>query len=401
MSQKRVDSVQIRSRQTRGGGLEEPSAELPIIKSNNKFSKTRGQKIKERFLLGVLFFVVAISSVYFATFDKKDSQAATFSWVQGDWSLGANLSAIATYTLNKTGWQKFYSASDNIDHSTSNQITLKNSAVSVTHTSDADFNGGTTTGNIKISGDAVSLGCPENYIFVPANATYGTNAFCVMKYEAKNVGGIATSQADITPWVNINQTAAIAECAKTGGHLITNNEWMTIARNVEAQPANWTGNAVGNGILKRGNVGITDAASYGAGTAANFGTDRDTKAQLVLSNGETIWDLSGNVWEWTNDTIQGKDQPTGSSTGFAWREFNALTTYGTLSYDKVRPANSAYISTYGAGKIYSDGTVSNTTTYAFLRGGSWYNGATAGAFTLSLSYAPGISYYGVGFRCVR
>ncbi len=37
--------------------------------------------------------------------------------------------------------------------------------------------------------------CPEGYIPVPGNAEYGTGDFCVAKYEMKNVGGVAKSQA--------------------------------------------------------------------------------------------------------------------------------------------------------------------------------------------------------------
>lgn len=373
------------------------------------------QKIKsKKFLLGMLVSVIAISSVYFATFDKKDSQAATFSWIQGGWSLGADLSAIATYTLNQTGWQKFYSASDNISYSTPNQITLTNPTVSVTHTSDNDFNGGTIEGNIKVSGGAVSLGCPDNYVFVPANATYGTNSFCVMKYEAKNVGGIATSQADGTPWVGITQTNAIAECAEAGGHLITNDEWMTIARNVEAQAANWANGTVGSlvsaaGGLKRGNVGVADSASYN-GADPEYGATRDTKAQLVLSNGETIWDLSGNVWEWTNNTIScagaictSAEMPYDATPLSEWIEFTAINTYGQLSYDKIRPSNSLWNTNYGMGRLDTDADVANPSgnVHAFGRGGYWALNSLAGAFTLDLQYAPAYSAYNFGFRCVR
>src|SRR5680860_1634600 len=59
------------------------------------------------------------------------------------------------------------------------------------------------------TGSSTGSACPTGFIPVPGSGTYGTNDFCVMKYEAKNVGGVATSQAALTPWVNISQTAAI------------------------------------------------------------------------------------------------------------------------------------------------------------------------------------------------
>ena len=65
MSQKEVDSVRFRSNR----GFKETSAELPV-KSNNKFSKTRGQKIKERFLTvfcSVCIIIFGIASLTHAT----------------------------------------------------------------------------------------------------------------------------------------------------------------------------------------------------------------------------------------------------------------------------------------------------------------------------------------------
>src|SRR3989339_962293 len=41
------------------------------------------------------------------------------------------------------------------------------------------------------------------WIYVPGNSSIGTSNFWVMKYEAKDVGGAATSQAALTPWVSI------------------------------------------------------------------------------------------------------------------------------------------------------------------------------------------------------
>lgn len=43
--------------------------------------------------------------------------------------------------------------------------------------------------------------CPSGLIVVPGNSTFGTKAFCVMKYDAKNDGsGHPQSVAAGTPW---------------------------------------------------------------------------------------------------------------------------------------------------------------------------------------------------------
>ncbi len=303
---------------------------------------------------------------------------------------------------------------------------------------------------------------PAGWVIAPGDSNYSTSDFLVMKYDAKCAAtsdlttGLtspdsgyhtysdsgtactaANSKAVVSvasgyPIANISQTNSITRCSNVtvaGGaaHLITNNEWMTVARNAEAQASNWSLGAVGSGYLFAGHndnapalalpasttdtgnnrcaytdaAGTTEAPSPCPSNTAN-GTSGNTQNQvrvLTLSNGSPIWDIAGNVWEWTSDTIQGKDQPTGITPGFNWREFTALTTYGTLTYDKVRPLSTSYDATYGVGRIYSDGTGSNTTVYGFLRGGAWSDTGYAGAFASNLSGAPGGAYNGLGFRC--
>ena len=123
--------------------------------------------------------------------------------------------------------------------------------------------------------------CPAEYIRVPANSDVGVdNDFCVMKYEAKNGNNDplnspelnkAISQADKTPWVEINQNDSRTACkalnSESGNSninddtgddgtyaLISNPEWMALARNVESVPENWTSGTINTGCIKRGNV---------------------------------------------------------------------------------------------------------------------------------------------------
>ncbi|MGA1047943.1 MAG: hypothetical protein ACO3UU_08020, partial [Minisyncoccia bacterium] len=126
------------------------------------------------------------------------------------------------------------------------------------------------------------------------------------------------------------------------------------------------------------------------------------KRTHILSNGQTIWDLSGNVWEWTNNSLFGKDAPTGSPIGFNWREYTALTNYGSLSYDLVRPSNNTWNSTQNMGKIYSDGTSTNNTNYGFIRGGRGDSTGpeSAGVFSVILDRTSTSTYVIIGFRCV-
>jgi formylglycine-generating enzyme required for sulfatase activity len=230
-----------------------------------------------------------------------------------------------------------------------------------------------------------------------------------MKYEAKTGSATvaATTQASGTPQVNITQTNAITACSLNGAGygLINNNEWMTIARNIEGQGANWTGGTVGSGGLWRGHSDGSPNNALEANTDDNdgyFGTGNVSpsieRRTHTLSNGETIWDLSGNVWEWTSDTILGQNKPNNSSGNF-WQQWTAISNFGTLSYDLTRPSNTSWNSTQNMGQYYAGG-VTGTTTFAFLRGGRWGDTTAAGVFTLRLPNAPSNSNSFIGFRCV-
>jgi len=275
-----------------------------------------------------------------------------------------------------------------------------------------------------------------DWILVPGDPDFGTGgAFYAMKYEAKydssgdgqgNTAveasavansGLGLDYRDLTfdsakvvstangaPIVHITQTQAISACP-TGYHLITNDEWMTIARNVEAQTANWADGVIGStvaagGGLYRGNVGEATSVGYNASTDPDYGTGRDEKAKLVLSNGNEVWDLSGNVWDWTSGTIMGVDKPVGNPS--AWVEWTTVTDFngtgvGNGDSDDYLPSNNTWNADHGVGRYYQ-GSASGGP-YAFRRGARWGDTAYAGVFAVSLAGTPANQNYSLGFRC--
>lgn len=261
--------------------------------------------------------------------------------------------------------------------------------------------GHTLTGGVAIT-------CPTNYIVVPGNSAFSTTDFCVMKYEAKNVGGVATSQASGLPWDTISQPDAITigAAACSGCHLTTENEWLTIAHNVLSVASNWSGGSVESGYIYSGhNDGVpgsmiaasaNDADGY-SGTGNTSGNQRRT---LTLTNGQVIWDFAGNSWEWTTGAIS-SDFP--GAAGWAYREWNTISTPGGMDAKTIpsfgTPAANGWGSAQGIGQLYSRSDTAIARVYT--RGGGYGDLAGAGIFSLNLSTTSSNAGAALGFRVAK
>jgi prepilin-type N-terminal cleavage/methylation domain-containing protein len=303
---------------------------------------------------------------------------------------------------------------------------------------------------VNTTDTAGNFSCPTGYIKVPGNSLYQTKDFCVMKYEAKAVAinsptiGLTTpntgfntiannttpttaangrtiaSVATGYPIANIDQATAASYCVNAGASLMTNVEGMTISRNIESVSNNWYNpiptpvNEIGNGGIWRGHSDNNPNTALEASTDDNLGY-KDTgnsinngwqqKRTHILSNGETIWDISGNLWEWTTDTIQQKDMPySNNQISWAGVEFNNIISNGILYYDYYRPSNIAWNSSNNIGQLISHSPSSSTQIYNWMRGGSWSGGwdstqEGAGVFSIGPCNTT-CSLPTHGFRCV-
>lgn len=284
--------------------------------------------------------------------------------------------------------------------------------------SDVDFEGIVAKSGV---GGKASITCPNTYgDFVPVrgNPSLSTNDFCVMKYEARNIGSVAISQAAGTPWVNISADDSWIECddlndfGQSGTYaLISNPEWMTIARDAESLGGNWSGSSVGVGEMARG---WTAHVSYGdswtnssvapnsqptclyntaSNTCASSG-DHRYRRTLSLSTGEDIWDFSGNVWNWVDWEINGSFTLGPTTCPATWDEFPNVTCAELDVENDLLPSNQTYDSSQSVGQFYG------ASGGAALRGGGWNNGSRGGAFTLNLDINSSNPGSRRGFRCV-
>lgn len=258
--------------------------------------------------------------------------------------------------------------------------------------------------------------CPTGFIPVPGSATYATAGFCVMKYAASQVGAtnVPTSVPSVQPWVNISQTTAIANSPNvagcTGCHLITEAEYMTIAQNVLSVASNWSTGTVGSGYIYSGhndnqpaNALVPDPSDAN-GYAGETNTGGNQKRTLTLTNGQVIWDIAGNVWQWTAGTVAG-GQPGVTGNNYAsWIEWPNVTTNGTLAVNPFPSGtgltgSNTWNSSKGVGMLISSTTDAGLS--GFVRGGYWAYGGSAGVLGLLLGIGPGGANGTVGFRVSR
>ena len=302
---------------------------------------------------------------------------------------------------------------------------------------------------------------PSGWVEVPGNATFSTSNFLAMKYEAKcaatsdpttgltspdtglntySDSGTSCTSANskqvvsVTsgyPIANISHTNALTRCSTVtlngnAAHLMRNDEWMTIARDAEAQASNWSLGSVGSGYLfaghndnspgkarvasttdtgnnrcayTDGDPGTEAPASCPTNTAAgSSGTVGNQVRTFTLSNGAVVWDIAGNVWEHVQRSTNnaGDDWTvmnplpacTDNGAAWGWCQYGSTTTPYVSSWTSsvvrnlVGPSNTSYNSSQGVGQVYTYKNGTGQSTNVFLRGAGWVSTSDAGAFTL-------------------
>lgn len=338
-----------------------------------------------------------------------------------------------------------------------------------------------------VTANSYQRSCPQGYIWVPGMAKFGTlPGFCVMKYEAKcddtgdgkgdTTGENVTyrtwsdntypctaennrnlvSSPEGSPMGFASQKTAITYCQNIGigHHLITENEWMTLAEQIMELPINDTDSdaslqlAIGHSdgltppslksttgadpvvsgcnLMKSmeddsnayvpGSCEIRGDGTYGGddndkgyyATGDNWNTTGyggsgtvPGKGQLrtfVLPNRQIIWDMSGNSLEFTDQTAIAQELPEDATPANDMLEYNAVTKFKSFYY--LRPHNNTWTTANGIGNIYST-VADGTNLRVFIRAAQWFSGSTSGILGLFTNMTPDDTHGHFGFRCAK
>lgn len=195
---------------------------------------------------------------------------------------------------------------------------------------------------------------------------------------SKSAAGTPVLDMDLKPWVNINYHDAVKVCQEAGYTLSRESQELSIRLEVCEQPENWTGGAVGVGSVY---LGLHKGTVSGAKPASYESTDPEERQWHVLANGQRVYGLAGNIFNWVFDDIQGDAR--GLVAGEISRDSPSLTT-------PPHPSNQAGMGWRPEGGV-------NWSGHALVRGGYWYSEDDAGVFRLDSGWPDHARGY-VGFR---
>jgi prepilin-type N-terminal cleavage/methylation domain-containing protein len=260
--------------------------------------------------------------------------------------------------------------------------------------------------------------CPTGMVWVPQ-----PGRFCIDKYEAtysasgtKPDGTACSSNCPVStyntnPWStrlsypSASQNTAITYCQNMGKVLPTDFEWWVAATGTSdphtSKPSRISGDdgpescmvwntSPADGIVERpqGSSQTSDGYVWGSDTNPLIKTGTASSCKSTIG----AYDMVGNLWEWTNNTLT-CDGSTCSYSGTTLPAQNYIT---SINNEGIPLTSGSASTAFNHDYLYKN-VAANT--YGFLRSGGWNRGASAGRFSLSVLGVPGATSSDVGFRC--
>lgn len=178
---------------------------------------------------------------------------------------------------------------------------------------------------------------------------------------------VPVSEPKKRPWTSITQDQAARACERAGKKLPGNKEWHIAA-------------AATPDVISRDK----------SGCLLSGGEARDTGIGELCVSQSGIYDMVGNVWEWTGDilengTLNGQSLPDG---GYVV----AMSPYGFPTETSANKEHSI-----GGDKFWikKEGVV------GVFRGGYWNSQTDGGIAAIHAEMDPSFSGTAIGFRCIK
>jgi len=155
-----------------------------VFVCNNSYCQYKRFQKRVRFFTKTAFAgilictIIATSVLYFMMPGKPSSQAATYNWVQTDWSGSANTSTFPNHNDNKTNWTDYYAKDSQVVVDGSGDLKLDYATGSWTETSDVDFGAGSGSNSAVIvngTGDSASVKLDTSLLRLSFDCTGGTD----------------------------------------------------------------------------------------------------------------------------------------------------------------------------------------------------------------------------------
>ncbi|PLX27606.1 hypothetical protein C0581_03340 [Candidatus Parcubacteria bacterium] len=137
----------------------------PNIWTNLKmiFTHKQFRPLRMGMLAWVFFVFLLIEGGIYVVKNSPPTFAATYTWIQTDWSSGVDVGQTASHDSNRTGWAYFYSKDSGVTVGT--ELNLSIVSTSTLQTNDTDFGAGTAASTtVSGSGSDASVGLSSSYL---------------------------------------------------------------------------------------------------------------------------------------------------------------------------------------------------------------------------------------------